>query len=304
MAAARSQQQFMPFDRYEISHAEDHRRLRLALGRSKHFRIDAVVQNGCIHPSAGALDYLTADFLTHANNRAGGTIHGLRNPDAPLPGIAAHLPGRKGIQPVDRDHERYFQLPAEQRSGVAARQGGMGMDHVHRMLLMQPPDLRQKAGEKKSPRTGQAPAAGKRKKTHAARRNRLVVDRHPAPVERLCRPNRVGHAQPGQPGQRFRHKAALGIVASYGIKRGQSQDVKHFPGRRLFRCGTVGNHAARAAVFRDIRSRNTSSQRRVMGPQSNRSLCLRPASPNLRRWSACKSNSCSPAKSSSSEAAR
>ena len=119
--------------------------------------------------AAGARDHLVADFFADANHRACRAIYRSRYAGTPLSGPAFNLPGGKGIQAMHRHHEGYFQLPAEQRGGVAARQSGMGMDHVHGMRTVQAPDLRQQPGEKKGPRAGQTPSPGREKKrTHRA----------------------------------------------------------------------------------------------------------------------------------------
>ena len=142
---------------------------------------------------------------------------------------------------MDRDHERYFQFPAEQRSGVAAGQSGMSVNHIA-------PDARHAdAG---------SPAAGWRKEKlphwidpsrREARKNAPIVPEprsslaaRPASIEGLHRPNRVRHSQLRQPRQRFRHKAALGIVSLRRIERRQGQHVKRFlRQRQLLDSGTL-----------------------------------------------------------------
>ncbi len=186
-----SQQQIVTFDRDQISHGQHHQRVRLVLWRRKHLRIDAVVENGCVHRSRRACEHLFPNFLAYTNHPARRAVNRSRYPSTPSSGVAFDLPGREGVQSMHRDHERYFQFPAEQRSCVAAGQSGMRVNQVHRMRSMQTTDFRKQPGKKKAAGAGETPSAGKREKAHPSRRSRRArwqshVDRTASPLERCC----------------------------------------------------------------------------------------------------------------------
>ena len=143
----RLQQQFVPFTGMRFPTLRITGSSGSLSERRKHFRVNPVIDDRGVHPRAGALDHLVANFFADANHRACRAIHRSRYPGTPLPGPAFNLSAGKRIETMHRHHEGYFQLPAEQQGGVAAGQSGMGMDHVHGMRSMQAPDLSQQSGE-------------------------------------------------------------------------------------------------------------------------------------------------------------
>ena len=242
--------------------------------------INPVIEDGCIHPRPSARENLITNFFADTNHGACRAVNRLRYASTPFSGVALHLPGRKGIQAVDSHHEGYLQLPAEQRSGVAARESRMRVDHIHWMRTVQTANLRKQAGEKKSPRSSRVPIPREARKNapiapeRQNRRSRRHLDRRAARRVR-CSPLPTAPATTAVPRQSNpgRRLPARDRTESRSARAAVSV-TKTIPRTARQSCGA--RRRLPRPVFRDSRSRNISSHRRTMGSQSNCWLCLRP----------------------------
>ena len=117
-----------------------------------------------------------------------------------LPADALYLPRGESIQTVHRHYKRNSQFPAQQPGSVAAWQGSVSMNQLHRMFSMQTPDVK-KTCIRSAPAVDN-PSPMKRR--NAARwQERKKHSNLPATIERLDRPDCVRHSEASKQGGRF-----------------------------------------------------------------------------------------------------